>query len=154
MILIAHRGNILGPNPKDENRPEYIVSALEQGYDAEIDLRVVDGQYYLGHDEPQYLISESWISTYAASLWIHCKNIKAIEEIRIKKKWNYFWHESDLLTITSQGDFWVYPGKQPVANSIDVMPELHDPTFIDLNMSVKGICSDYVAVIKDKLYEK
>jgi hypothetical protein len=30
MKLIAHRGNIDGPNPLEENRPEYIEAAIPQ----------------------------------------------------------------------------------------------------------------------------
>ena len=38
MILISHRGNINGRQPNLENLPEYIDSALELGYDVEIDI--------------------------------------------------------------------------------------------------------------------
>ena len=33
MKLIAHRGNIDGPNPSQENRQEYIEAAIAEGYD-------------------------------------------------------------------------------------------------------------------------
>ena len=39
MKLIAHRGNVSGPKPSQENNPEYIDEALFAGFDAEIDLR-------------------------------------------------------------------------------------------------------------------
>ena len=32
MILIAHRGNINGPNPERENTVSYIQEALDKGY--------------------------------------------------------------------------------------------------------------------------
>ena len=38
MILISHRGNIEGKQPKLENKPEYISKALELGYNVEIDI--------------------------------------------------------------------------------------------------------------------
>ena len=38
MILIAHRGNIDGINTSKENHPDYIKSALDSGFYAEIDL--------------------------------------------------------------------------------------------------------------------
>ena len=38
MKLIAHRGNIDGPNVNEENKPEYILQAIEKGYFVEIDL--------------------------------------------------------------------------------------------------------------------
>ena len=34
MKLIAHRGNISGPKPSQENNPEYIDEALFAGFDA------------------------------------------------------------------------------------------------------------------------
>ena len=40
MKLIAHRGNINGSEPDNENSPEYIDKCIELGFDVEIDLRV------------------------------------------------------------------------------------------------------------------
>ena len=38
MKLIAHRGNVNGPDPLTENTPEKIESAITAGYDVEIDI--------------------------------------------------------------------------------------------------------------------
>ena len=38
MIFIAHRGNTNGPSSKKENSLPYIVSAISNGFDVEIDL--------------------------------------------------------------------------------------------------------------------
>ena len=54
--------------------------------------------------------------------------------------YNYFWHEEDTLTLTSKKYLWVYPSKQPIKNSIAVMPELNDD---DISECI-GICSDYI----------
>lgn len=61
MILISHRGNINGPNPELENKPEYIDTAIYLGYDVEIDVQMIDNEIYLGHDRPQYKINIEWI---------------------------------------------------------------------------------------------
>ena len=53
MKIISHRGNIRGAIPDKENRPSYIDCAIGSGYDVEIDLRMIDGELWLGHDEPQ-----------------------------------------------------------------------------------------------------
>ena len=82
MKLIAHRGNINGPDPENENSPKYIESAIQQGYDVEIDLRV-DLGLQLGHDESQYFIDSSWLSTFKDNLWIHCKDFAASRFIDI-----------------------------------------------------------------------
>lgn len=146
MILISHRGNISGKNPESENSPEYIVEAIELGYSVEIDLWLIDDTYFLGHDFPQYKININWILQRKLFLWIHCKNINAIEEIKKNSKQiiyegiNYFFHDKDDVTITSKGYLWVYPGKQPVKNSIAVLPEIFED---DLSHCI-GICSDNI----------
>ena len=37
-IWIAHRGNTRGPKPEKENQPEYILQAIQEGFDVEIDV--------------------------------------------------------------------------------------------------------------------
>ena len=38
MIYISHRGNIEGKSEKNENNPEYIMKAVDKGFDVEIDV--------------------------------------------------------------------------------------------------------------------
>jgi len=141
MILISHRGNLNKPNSERENSPEYIDEAIKAGYDVEIDIWVIGGVFYLGHDGPQYVISLNWLSERIDRLWIHCKNIEAIEKFNILfQHYNYFWHQEDTVTLTSKNFIWVYPGNQPVNRSIAVMPEI----FNDNIKSCLGVCSDYV----------
>ena len=61
MKLIAHRGLTDGPNAELENNPEQIHKSLSAGYDCEIDLWYVNGELYLGHDEPQYAINRDFL---------------------------------------------------------------------------------------------
>ena len=70
MYLIAHRGNINGKNKSKENSPSYILDAIKQGYDVEIDLWVDNDDFWLGHDEPQYKINIDFLSKSKK-----CKNI-------------------------------------------------------------------------------
>ena len=60
-LLIAHRGNITGPNPEKENHPEYIDKAIACGYDVEVDVWDVSGKLVLGHDVPQYEIDMNFL---------------------------------------------------------------------------------------------
>ena len=140
MKLISHRGNINGPNPAEENSPHNIELALSKGYDVEIDLRSIDNKLFLGHDGPQYLIDISFLKK--ENLWIHCKNIEALKFCKDERITNnYFWHQNDDVTITSNNFFWTYPGKTLTNHSIAVMPEIENFSDID---SCYGICSDYV----------
>lgn len=144
MILISHRGNTDGPNPSKENNPSYINDTLWKGYDVEIDLWVYGDKLFLGHDNPQYEIDKTWIGFREKRLWIHCKNISAIELCHRQYHWNYFWHDTDTLTITSRGFLWVYPGKQPIKDSIAVLPEIHND---DISYC-RGVCSDFISKYK------
>jgi hypothetical protein len=141
MILIAHRGNIDGKSELYENEPNYIDKALKKGYDVEIDVWVIEGNFYLGHDKPQYGITLEWLDKRKNELWIHCKNIEAMEWFNsLFDTYNYFWHQKDTLTLTSKGYIWAYPGKQPIKTSIAVMPEIYND---DISQCL-GICSDYI----------
>jgi len=143
MILISHRGNINGKILERENHPDYIDEAISKGYDVEIDMWWIDGRVYLGHDKPQYEVSDEWLGDRVNKLWIHCKNTELLNWIR-STTLHYFWHEEDTLTLTSKQHMWVYPGKQPITGSIAVMPEM----FKDDIGKCLGICSDYIEKYK------
>lgn len=143
--LISHRGNINGKSDRFENNPNYIDDALDMGFDVELDLRYYQNTFWLGHDNPEYEVNLIWLTDRKEYLWIHCKDlitISKLRELQINNKinLNYFFHDTDDCTITSKGDLWVYPGKQPIKNSISVMPELYND---DVSLC-KGICSDNI----------
>jgi hypothetical protein len=140
MILISHRGNTNGKFESYENEPAYIDKAMSNGFDVEVDIWVIAGILFLGHDRPQYGIDYNWLQERKNKLWIHCKNIEALEFCDDRLDLHYFWHENDTVTLTSQSTIWAYPGKQPIKNSIAVMPELYGDNIIEC----LGICSDYI----------
>jgi hypothetical protein len=148
MILISHRGNITRSIPERENDPKYIHEAIVNGFNVEVDVWFVDGKFKLGHDKPQYDFPHQLIEHQAKKLWIHCKNLEAITQFNILDRdgiyINYFWHQEDDITLTSRGYIWAYPGKQPIKNSIAVMPELNND---DLSKCI-GICSDNIVKYK------
>jgi len=145
MILISHRGNTNGRFENHENEPTYIDMALNKGFDVEVDVWYKDNMLWLGHDKPEYSVDNKFIIDRMDKLWVHCKNIEAIEFF-MTCGWglNYFWHETDTITLTSRGWIWAYPNKQPIKYSIAVMPEL----FNDNTTECIGICSDYIEKYK------
>lgn len=141
-MLISHRGNIDGKFDSYENEPNYIDKAIKEGYDVEIDVWLIDDQLWLGHDKPQYGVDFRWFRERRAKLWIHCKNIDAMLFFKeCGYPLNYFWHQKDDVTITSNGYFWTYPGKELTKQSIAVLPEIIENW--DLTECL-GICSDYI----------
>ncbi len=145
MKLISHRGNIFGKNPDLENRPDYILQAIKKGYDCEIDVWLVRNKIFLGHDKIKEKLYEVKIDFLKnKKLWCHAKNIEALN-LMIKSNIHCFWHEDDLITITSKGWLWCHPRqKKGFKNSITVLPELYKTK----TNTFEGICSDYIEKYK------
>ena len=64
MILIAHRGLTDGADRAFENHPKKIANSLRDGFDCEIDVRYINGEWFLGHDGPDHKISYDFFSNY------------------------------------------------------------------------------------------
>jgi hypothetical protein len=140
MKIIAHRGNLYGPNPDKENRPHYIMEALNKGFDCEIDVRYINNKWFLGHDTPDYEIIIDFLLENSDKLWIHCKNIGALHKLLEYPQLNIFWHQEDDFTLTSKGYIWTFPGKEITERSIAVMPEW---TKKEIPENAFGVCSDF-----------
>ena len=147
MIYISHRGLINGPNKKLENRPDIIIESLDKGYECEIDFWVIDNNFYLGHDEPQYNVNLDFIKM--TKLWIHAKNLNAFYWLtQSNLGLNYFWHQTDDFTLTSNNYIWTYPGLPLTSRSVMVLPEQNDPNLDNLPKICYGVCSDFIEKIK------
>jgi hypothetical protein len=148
MIIISHRGNIRGPVPDKENRPSYIDCAIGNGYHVEIDVRSIDGELWLGHDEPQYKIDHNWLDKRRHYLWLHCKNLEAAKEC-----WSYhsFCHTEDPFTYTSTGKIWLHDISMKIDQNVIIplidkndITGLTDTTFFDM---AYGVCTDYPSYV-------
>lgn len=131
-----------------ENHPDHIREALQAGFDVEVDVWLIDGDIWFGHNEPQY---PAHITVLNNRYWLHCKNIEALRffgGIEINEA-NVFWHESDDYTLTNKRFIWTNIGKDLTGRSIMVMPEITDSTLENtLDVDCAGICSDWIQKIK------
>jgi len=147
MKIISHRGNIIGPIESKENRPSYIDCALQLGYDVEIDIRFINNKFWLGHDTPDYEVSNTWINLRKERLWLHCKNIETVYELKKIVGSKYFCHTADPYIITSTGHLWVHD-LTTTLNTNCIIPLLSESDmreFKHINY-VYGVCTDYVKV--------
>jgi len=140
MNLIAHRGNLNGPNPEQENNPEYLAIAIEQGYDVEVDVWYKNHKLFLGHDFPAYETSLEFLKK--DFIWAHAKNLEALHYL-LENDVHCFWHEEDQHTLTSRGYIWTYPNMLVTSKSV----------IVDLEPQVKlrpcyGICFDWTPIQK------
>ena len=154
MKLIAHRGNINGPNPDRENTECYILEALSHGFMAEVDVWVINNQFYLGHDRAEYQTSLNFLAN--DNLICHAKNLAALERL-LKFGIHCFYHQNDDATLTSRGIPWLYPGNL-CDLSIIVMPEWESinygsQTWLEYitNIECYGVCTDYPIKVKNCL---
>lgn len=137
--VIAHRANLEGPSP-DENSPSLIDKSLSMGFDVEVDVWAKDNCLFLGHDQPEHLIEVDFLTKRKESLWIHCKNVEALEKLLQFQGLNVFWHQQDDYTLTRSNHIWAYPGKQITKTSVSVMPtDLKREILLD----PFAICTDY-----------
>lgn len=156
MRIIAHRGLLEGPDQSCENYPDQIRQVIKEGFDAEIDLRVIEDELWLGHDEPQYKINLEWLKRFAMHLWIHCKNLEALQYCFNIPSLNYFAHDHDDYVVTSKGYVWAYPGKPGGKFTVLVMPEhkaMLDQVIEDYNMDViapYGVCTDFALKVRNE----
>ena len=141
MFLISHRGNLNGIQKDKENEPKYIISAIDKGFDVEVDVRFENNKFFLGHDYNQFEIDKEFLLN--KKIWCHAKTneaLSALDEIKA----HFFWHQEDDYTITSKGYIWTYPGKKLLSKSICVLPE--KANYKEINCI--GICSDFIEKFK------
>lgn len=142
MIQISHRGNTNGAIPELENSPDYIIKAIDNGFDVEIDVWIKNNIIYFGHDEPQYLISPELFYKIRDHAWFHCKNLDALNHfIKFYPTSRFFWHQEDMFTLTSNNYIWTYPGNALSENSIIVYLSQHKE--VRFSPEPFAICSDY-----------
>ena len=149
MILIAHRGNVYGPQSTSENHPDYVTRALDLGYDAEVDVWVRDGVLWLGHDHSEHRVNESLLMN--PHVWCHAKHLDALDTL-LTMGAHCFYHQDDRFTLTSQKYIWTYPGFLTTQRSVAVLTGCA-PQFLP-ERPCHGVCSDYVGIPFDDRFMK
>lgn len=148
--LIAHRGNFLGRNEDRENSPEYVDLAINYGFDAEIDLWLHEGRYFLGHDLGEFPISLDYLYDRKERLWIHCKDSESFRAL-LDTDLHYFAHDRDSHARTSMGFIWSSAGNYIFhRREVLVMPEKARGEEINEQKleEVAGVCSDFLLKYK------
>jgi len=139
MIIISHRGNTSGSVEEYENHPDVINDILVKGIDCEIDVWYLNDKFYLGHNFPKYEIDNSFIMK--KGLWCHAKNLPALYEMSKYDTVNFFWHQEDDFTLTSQNIIWTYPGKTTTKKSIIVDTSKN---WRNKKYDCMGVCVDWI----------
>jgi hypothetical protein len=147
MKLISHRGNFDGLNPESENRPSYIQRAINNGYDVEIDVRLIGDKLFLGHDTPDYEVSLDWLLERKDYLWVHTKNFGALSHL-IDYDLRTFYHQKESHTIINNCNL-IWSHDLSEANEKSIIPLLSEDDIYNYPNTaiVAGICSDFVSLL-------
>jgi len=148
MILISHRGNLDMILPDRENSPSYIDEAIAQGYDVELDVRLIGDKLYLGHDGPEYETTLKWLLQRKAHIWVHTKNFAALNFL-IDKKLRTFYHQKENHTIINNCNLiWSHELSEASERSIIPLISKEDISKQPVPQHVYGICSDFVESLR------
>jgi len=154
MKYISHRGNLKNINPSLENSPSYIDLAIKEGFDVEIDIRMFNGEIFLGHDTPDYSITVDWLIHRKENLWIHTKDIQSLVLLN-EYDLNLFFHEKERHTIIHNTKFiWTHDIDESTDKSIIPLLKISDLESFEKFKHVAGVCSDYIQILKNKNYEE
>lgn len=149
MKLISHRGNVAEPDPLHENKIWYIQSAIDDGYDVEIDVRLMPEGLFLGHDMPEHPVELSWLTDRKDRLWVHTKNFAAMDFL-IEHDLKVFYHQLEKHTVIGNTRIiWSHDISEATEKSIIPLIGFDDVAKLnDLAMKFYGVCSDYIEVFK------
>ena len=136
-IIIKHRNRRNGPG-KDDNYPASILISICEGHNVEIDVWLINNEFYLGHDAPSFKIDEKFLENHL--LWCHAKNSEALFKMLDNPNIHCFWHDNDKHTITSNGFIWQahYDDLTDKTVVVDLSP---NPNF---NANCYALCLDFV----------
>lgn len=145
MDMISHRGNVNGKNIEKENSLEYLLEALDEGFDIEFDVWFVDNNFYIGSNQPKQLIDYSFLQ--GKRKWINCKNPEAFFMLYDDPSVHCFYLDDNKYTLTNC-KYIITTGKI-CKDAICLLPECSEKKYTSEELeSCAGICSDYIVKYK------
>ena len=122
---ICHRGNLL-KHYSDENDPDVLDLRVENGYDVECDVWYYKEELWLGHDEPEHVVTIEWLDS--PRKLVHAKDGKTFEYLLEQNglrglDLHIFYHTTEDYILTNKGVIIAYPGKPLLEGSLCMMPE-------------------------------
>jgi hypothetical protein len=141
MYLISLRGNLNGVDESKENKPYHISELLKDGYHCWVDVWWKDDAFYLGKDEPKYLVKNTFLNMF--SLWCNAKDFTTyLRLIDIKTPHPFYY--TDAPTLCYNGDIITseyFEGRE--RNTVLITDDT-----IYSQMNLKGIVSPNISDFK------
>jgi hypothetical protein len=158
MIYISYRGIYDGTNFQGANTPDQIGTAFNHGFSCMVDAWRINGQIYLGNDEPVTPVTDVYLQ--GNRFWINARNDDMYTWLQgqpLKSYPNYFQFSNDTEsnTPTTSGGQTIVPGNVPIdTNSIMFIPENPDRGLLStVKFRCYGVISNYLSFIKRMRFE-
>jgi len=146
MEIISHRGNMFGPDENLENNPRTIEMA-SNFFKVEVDIRKIGKDYWLGHDNPMYLVRFDWLIYLKPRLLLHCKN-DDVYNCHALSSFHRFRHEEEDTVTCSLGNVLKHPNYTPIPGSYNMMPEKSKHETLETIFASSAVCTDYPALLQ------
>lgn len=146
-IIISNNGNLDGINQEKENTPEYIINALNKGFDVKINVSYKNGNYYL---KENYQINFNFLRE--EKLWIQCNDLETLQNLNSLLTYSNLFYLENSPTLTKSDFIWLPSLTKPINNkTILYLPELDWNYYNDGELfTAKAICTNYPIKIGNK----
>ena len=144
MNFIAHRGNLEGPNSPYENQFDYLKNAFDACGRVEVDIQTHNGELYLGHDDPQELVTHDIIEFLKRpGVYCHSKDTTSIPKL-LTHECHTFFHQTDPVVFTSRGFIWCFPGVYVSDIQKSIWLDMYwKPLPQEMKRSCFAVCGDF-----------
>lgn len=148
---IAHRGNVIAPQPERENHPEYVEDAILAGYDVMVDVWWNNDGFFLGNEQPSHLVQRDFLERNKEALWCRARDATSLSKLLEIPGIHVFIVEQDHVVLTSRGVPIVTHGRMVDSFCVCVLPE-RVRTYSEWHLRrCYGICSDFIAKYKETI---
>lgn len=140
-IIIAHLGNIHGPEPEQENRLRYIQKALDAGWHVSVSVLFSSGAFLLPHAGGYDVIPAALLSKQR--VWCNALTPDTLDAL-CGANAHCFCMGGQPYSLTSAQFIWTMAGHPLADRAIAVFPEQAAANWLD-EYEPAGICTDFPA---------
>lgn len=155
MLLISNKGNTVGINIEFESTPDYIDTAILQGYCVKLDVWCDMGCFYLRQDRDLNYVGASevplsFFTDRKNNLYCECMNTEAL--VRLSQQGvNCFYNGLSGIALISNKSVWVSRNDQLLADNENIVifetSSKQDISVLN-TLNLKGVCSNYIKSLK------
>ena len=158
MLYISYNGIFNGTNFPEIATPNQIGSSLNHGFSCMINIWRVNGQSFMGYDQPLIPVADTFYQ--GNRFWLSIQNNEMYSWVQsqpAKRYPNYFYFPNPAVPtpVATSGGQMIVPGNMPTSTSdIMYLPEIPDRGLLSaVKFRCYGVISNYLTFIKRARFE-